>query len=186
MNISMIVALSSNRVIGIENSLPWKLSADMAWFKKNTLNKTILLGRKTWESLPLRPLPGRKHILLTHNDIYQPLGIAGQKIEGVKIVNSIEEAIAFAETELEKNEELMVIGGATIYKLMLPYCNKLYITGVKCALEGDAWFPEIDTLQWKDTFTEAHFADDKNQYDFDFLVKERVKVKVKERVNLRE
>ncbi len=171
----MIVAMSSNRIIGINNQLPWKLSADMAWFKKNTLNKSILLGRKTWESLPIRPLPGRKHIILSNNKNYQALSISGEKVEGISLVTSVEEAIEKAKGLITaEQDELMVIGGATIYQLMLPYCDRLYITQVTGDFEGDAWFPEFDTTQWQDDYFEPHKADDKNQFDFSFIIKNRI------------
>ncbi|MFK5984041.1 MAG: dihydrofolate reductase [Pseudomonadota bacterium] len=176
MKISMIVAMSANRVIGINNQLPWRLSADMAWFKKQTMGKTLLLGRKTWESLPLRPLPGRRHIILSSNNNYQPLSIGGEKLEGINIATSVEQAMGFAEENLQQsNEELMVIGGATIYQLLLPFCDKLYITQLKGNFNGDAWFPEFDPQQWQNTFLESHQADEKNQYDFDFIIKKKLK-----------
>jgi dihydrofolate reductase len=186
MKIAMIVAMSSNRVIGIENKLPWKLSADMAWFKKQTMNKVILMGRKTWESLPLRPLPGRKHIIISQNKNYSALSVSGEIINGVCLVSSVEDALDSAKRLLENNidgsanrqpndeAELMVIGGASIYKLMLPYCNRLYQTIVNNHIEGDAWFPEIDEAQWQEVYSEHHKRDEKNQYDYRFLIKDKV------------
>ncbi|MFK5891584.1 MAG: dihydrofolate reductase, partial [Pseudomonadota bacterium] len=152
MKISMIVAMSSNRVIGIKNQLPWKLSGDMAWFKKQTMNKIMLLGRKTWESLPIRPLPGREHIILSQNKNYMPLSVSGDKLKSIHVVNTVDKALETArkiaqelllkKEGLTEQSELMVIGGATIYQLLLPLCDKLYITRVKADFSGDAWFPE--------------------------------------------
>jgi len=182
MKISMIVAMSTNRLIGINNQLPWKLSADMAWFKKQTMNKVILLGRKTWESLPIRPLPGREHIIISQNTSYQALSVSGKVIDTVNLVSSVDEALSIANTiskqkahNNDSNEaELMVIGGATIYQLMLPYCDRLYITQVKGNFSGDAWFPEYDESKWHDVFNEKHPADEKNQNDYEFIIKEKV------------
>jgi dihydrofolate reductase len=183
MKISMIVAMSTNRVIGIENQLPWKLSGDMAWFKKQTMNKIMLLGRKTWESLPIRPLPGREHIIISKNKSYIPLSVSGQEVSSVNTVNSVDAALETAHDiaaqflenrdKFSEAAELMVIGGATIYQLMLPLCDKLYITRVKGDFSGDAWFPELDESQWQEVFSESHSADEKNQYDYDFIVLHR-------------
>lgn len=191
MKISLIAAMSSNRVIGINNRLPWKLAADMVWFKKQTLNKIILLGRKTWESLPIRPLPGRKHIIISQNKNYQPLSPSGEVIDTVNLASSVDEALDIARalaTEmaenseinaLESNEpELMVIGGSAIYQLMLPLCDRLYITRVKKNFSGDAWFPEFDESKWQKVFieshTKTHSADTKNQYEYDFIILEKL------------
>jgi dihydrofolate reductase len=193
MKISMIVAMSSNRVIGINNQLPWRLSSDMVWFKKQTMNKILLLGRKTWESLPIRPLPGREHIIISQNTNYQPLSVSGEVTNSVKIANSVENALKIAHNitknsisinkvkqnsineNLEINEtELMVIGGATIYQLMLPLCDRLYITQIKENFSGDAWFPEFDESKWHDVFNESHIADEKNHYDYEFIIKEKL------------
>jgi len=186
----MIVAMSSNRVIGINNQLPWKLSADMAWFKKQTMNKIILLGRKTWESLPIRPLPGREHIIISQNNNYQPLSVTGEAVNTVHMASSIDNALAIAQDIAQNNEknkqqidsndlqinetELMVIGGATIYQLMLPLCDRLYLTRVIDNFAGDAWFPEFDESKWQDVYNEKHSADEKNQYEYEFVIKEKL------------
>ncbi len=184
MKFSIIVAMSSNRVIGMDNQLPWKLSGDMAWFKKQTLNKVLLLGRKTWESLPIRPLPGREHIIISQNNQYLPLSVTGKVVHSVKIVNSVEQILECAQIideQLSQNKnaavsqsELMVIGGATVYRLMLPLCDTLYITRVKGDFSGDTWFPEVDESQWQEVFSESHTADEKNQYDYEFLIKQKI------------
>ncbi|MDQ6959797.1 MAG: type 3 dihydrofolate reductase [Mariprofundaceae bacterium] len=157
--ISLIWAQDENSLIGDGGQLPWRLPADMAWFRKNTMGKPIFMGRKTFDSIG-RPLPGRTNIVLTSQDI---------KIDGCTVVHSLAEAV----TVTDKTEELMVMGGAQIYKLTLPRANRLYITQIHAVFEGDAWFPAFDKSMWRETFHECHKPDARNMYPFSFRILER-------------
>ena len=161
MIISIIAAMDRNRLIGKNNQLPWHLPADFTHFKSVTMGKPIIMGRKTYESIG-KPLPGRKNIVLSRN--------SNTRIEGVECVSSFEEAVAL----VAGADELMVIGGSTIYEMLLPRANRLYFTFVDAEFEGDAWFPEFDEEQWfeKETITRA--ADEKNLYDCRFVTLEKL------------
>jgi len=161
MKISLIWAMDYNRLIGNNNRLPWKLPADMKWFRKHTLGKPIVMGRKTYESFGAKPLPERINIVITRDSDYQS--------EGAVIVHSIDEAILHAKDA----EELMIIGGASFYQQMLPLADRLYVTEVVGEFEGDAWFPDYDTEQWQLTTSEEHPADEKNTHTCRFLVFDR-------------
>ena len=160
MIISIIAAMDRNRLIGNDNQLPWHLPADFAYFKSVTMGKPIIMGRKTYESIG-KPLPGRSNIVLTRNpDI---------KFEGVECVDSFAEALAL----VADAEEVMVIGGSTIYEMLLPQVNRLYFTYVDAEFEGDAWFPEFDNNQWQETESVMKKADEKNLYDCRFVTLEK-------------
>ncbi|MGO4697056.1 dihydrofolate reductase [Paenibacillus sp. 2TAB26] len=155
MNITLIAAMDRNRTIGIGNKLPWRLPAEMAFFKKMTIGKTVLMGRKTFESLP-KPLVDRKNVVLTRQTDFHP--------EGCEIVHSIKEAL-----ELYTAEELVVIGGADIYEQFLPFANQILLTKVEADIEGgDAFFPAFSDLQWKLVESESRDRDEKNKYAFTF------------------
>ena len=159
--ISMICAMDRNSLIGANNRMPWHLSADMQYFKRVTMGKPMIMGRKTWESLG-RVLPGRRHIVITRR--------AGYGAEGIEVVNSVDAAVALIKTA----EEAMVIGGAQIYEQLLPAAQRLYLTCIDAEFEGDTWFPEIDPTQWRKVSSETHLADEKNPYDYRFEVYERL------------
>lgn len=159
--ISIIVAMSSNRVIGIENRLPWRLPADLKHFKSLTVGKPIVMGRKTWESLP-GLLPDRLHIVVTKDPTYSA--------EGGVVVHSIPEAIAAAGDV----PEIMIVGGAAFYEQMIPLADRMYLTLVHADISGDAWFPEYDENQWHEVSRERHEADDRNPYDYTFLTLDKV------------
>ncbi|MDH5259368.1 MAG: type 3 dihydrofolate reductase, partial [Gammaproteobacteria bacterium] len=150
MIISIITAMDVNWLIGKDNGLPWKVPADLQFFKKVTMSKPIVMGRKTFESIG-RPLPGRKNIIITRDKNYQA--------EGCEVCFSIEQAIEKA----GEVEELMVIGGANIYQQFLDRADRLYMTRVLGEFEGDAWFPEVDFSQWHLVEKEDHKADEKNE-----------------------
>jgi len=160
MKLSLIWAMDNNRLIGNHDTLPWKLPADMQWFRKHTMNKPILMGRKTFESIG-KPLPKRTNIVLSRQK--------DLKIEGCIVVQSLDEAKAVAPDA----DELMVIGGAEIYALLLPQADQLYITHIEESFEGDAWFPAYDLELWQRTQYESHQADEKNAYDYHFEVWQR-------------
>ncbi|BAQ77521.1 MULTISPECIES: dihydrofolate reductase [Pseudomonas] len=140
--LSLIAALAQNRVIGVDNSMPWHLPGDFKFFKATTLGKPIIMGRKTWDSLG-RPLPGRLNIVVSRQ--------TGLVLEGAEVYPSLEAAVARAEEwALEQGaSELMLIGGAQLYSQGLEQADRLYLTRVALNPEGDAWFPEFDEQQWK-------------------------------------
>lgn len=162
MIISLIWAMADNRVIGIENRLPWKLPADMQWFRKQTMGKPIIMGRKTFESFGAKALPGRANIIITHDKAYQT--------EGAVVVHSVDEALQ--EAEQKNAEEVMIIGGASFYEQMLPKADRLYVTLVHGSFEGDAFFPEVDFSKWKEVERVESEPDERNKYACSFLVYE--------------
>ncbi len=148
MNISLIVAKSQGEVIGYKNTLPWHLPEDLKHFKTLTLGKPILMGRKTYESIG-RPLPGRVNIILTHDAKYLA--------PGCEVVCSLDEAFQLAQNL--GAEELMVIGGAHVYALCLPYAQKLYITQIEADFIGDAYFPKIALSDWTEIERKTVYPD---------------------------
>ena len=159
--LSMIVAHADNRIIGKDNDMPWHLPADLAYFKKTTLGKPVIMGRKTYESIG-RPLPGRQNIVISRN--------TGYKVEGVDVVASVDEALEKAGSV----DEVMVIGGGAIYKHCMPAADKLYITHIKATIDGDTQFAEYDAdNDWQKVSSELRKADDKNAYDLHFCIYER-------------
>ncbi len=157
---SLIVAMDDHGLIGRRNQLPWHLPADMAWFRQHTLGKPILMGRKTHESIG-RPLPGRKNIVLTAN--------VKLRIPGCTMVHSLAEAFRACGDA----DELMVIGGAEVYRLALPQAQRIYLTEVHDRFEGDAWFPPFDRQQWREVYREDHEPDEKNRWPYSFTILER-------------
>jgi dihydrofolate reductase len=158
--LSLIWAMDKNRLIGNDNALPWQLPADMQWFRKQTMDKPILMGRKTFDSIG-KPLPGRTNIILTRQQ--------GLTIEGCTVVHSLAEAMA----AVPNAGEIMVIGGSEIYALLLPEADRLYCTLIDAEFEGDAWFPEFDMSGWTLQLMEPHEADEKNGYPYRFVIYER-------------
>jgi dihydrofolate reductase len=156
--ISLIAAVSKNRVIGKENRLPWKLPNDLKYFKQITLGKTIVMGRKTFESIG-RPLKGRRNVVLTRD--------LSWKHQGVEVIHSLE--------DIQKLccEEVMIIGGEELYKQIIDFADRLYITYIDHIFEGDAFFLEINFEVWKLIKREKGFKDEENKYDYYFEVYER-------------
>lgn len=157
MKISMIAAMAHDRVIGKDNQMPWHLPADLAHFKRVTLGKPVLMGRKTFESIG-RPLPGRRNLVISRNPGYQA--------EGIEVVGSVEAALALLAGS--SVEELMVIGGGHLYAEMLPSADCLYLTQIDLAVEGDTRFPAFDDGQWQRVDCESHPADEKNPHLYSF------------------
>lgn len=154
--ISLIAAMARHRVIGKDNQMPWHLPADLAHFKKVTLGKPIVMGRKTFDSVG-RPLPGRRNIVISRQK--------NLSIEGVECVDSLESALS-----LLKNEaEIMIIGGASVYEQALPMADQLYLTYINLNCEGDAFFPEFDENNYLISAREAHQPDEKNTLACEFL-----------------
>tara|TARA_B110000467_G_C18103073_1_gene358262 strand:+ start:156 stop:680 length:525 start_codon:yes stop_codon:yes gene_type:complete len=169
--LSMIVATADNNIIGKDNEMPWHLPADLAYFKKVTLGKPIIMGRKTFESIG-RALPGRRNIVISRDESYTP---QGKGAEDVDIVTSVEQALALVDGSdgSESVAEIMVIGGGAIYQHCLPKAHRLYVTHIKAAIEGDTRFPSYDEGNWLKKSSELRGIDDKNAYELDFCVYER-------------
>ncbi|QCI24799.1 type 3 dihydrofolate reductase [Buchnera aphidicola (Rhopalosiphum padi)] len=161
MKISLIAAISNNLVIGNNNKMPWYLPEDLKWFKKNTIHKNVIMGRLTWDSILKNPLPMRTNIVISHKKIIK---------KGVIWANSISKALLA--TKYDK--EIMVIGGAEIYKQMLFYANKLYLTHVDFNGIGDTYFPQYKLYKsWKTIFRKQHFKDKNNPYNLCFEILSR-------------
>lgn len=159
MIISLIAALAADRVIGMENAMPWHLPADLAWFKRNTLNKPVIMGRNTFESIG-RPLPGRHNIVLSSQPGTDP---------GVTWVTSLEEALTVAGDA----EEVMVMGGGRVYNQFLPKAHRLYLTHIDAEVGGDTYFPDYEPDEWETSFSEFHDADALNSHSYCFEILER-------------
>lgn len=154
--LSLIAAMDENQLIGSNNGLPWQLPADLAFFKRTTMGKPVLMGRKTFESIG-RPLPGRRNIIITRDSAYEA--------PGCEIVHDINAAM-----ELTADcEETMLIGGASLYEQTIELANVLYITRIAHAFQGDTWFPQFDLAEWTEAWREAHEPDEKNAYSYAFL-----------------
>lgn len=162
----VIVAAAQNGVIGRDNALPWHISADLQHFKRITLGKPVIMGRKTFDSIG-RPLPGRANIVISRNPEYT--------VEGARVVATLEEAVSLARdiALIDGVQEIMVIGGADIYRLAIPMARRLYLTEVHADVAGDARLPEVDWTQWREVSRERHAAQDPNPYDYSFVVFER-------------
>ena len=153
--------MTDDHVIGINNSLPWKLPADMKWFRQHTLGKPVIMGRTTFESLGCKPLPERHNIVISHQKNYSAANIT--------LASSLEDAIHIAHDA----PEIMIIGGASLYQQCLPRADKLYMTLVHTQVEGDAWFPEFDMTQWQTIERHDYEADEKNPYAYSFVIMQR-------------
>lgn len=166
-----MVAAADNRCIGVNNALPWHLPEDLKYFKRVTMGKPIIMGRLTFESIG-KPLPGRTNIVITRNgDRFKSV----PAYEGIKVANSLDEAIQIAEAiaSIDGREEVMVIGGAGIYQLCLPRADRLYYTRVHARVQGDAFFPELNWEEWNLVASEKHLAAGPNPYDYSFCVYDR-------------
>lgn len=165
MIISMIAAIATNRVIGKDNDLVWRLPDDMKYFMQTTQNHFVIMGRKNYESIPpkFRPLPNRVNIIVTKQNDYQAPDCI--------ITNTIEDALEYAREH--EQEEVFVIGGGQIYKQSLPLAHRLYITEVQEYFEGDTYFPEIDHRLWEEISRKHHDKDDKHKHEFDFVIYDR-------------
>ena len=161
MKISAIVAMSQNHVIGKDNQLPWHLPADLKHFKKITMGHHILMGRKTFESIGCA-LPGRLNIIITHDKNFQA--------NDCVIVHSIDEAILAA----KESAEIFVIGGALLFQQMMPKIDRLYLTIIHADFDGDVFFPELNVAEWETISEEYCSSDSVNQYDYSFILKEKV------------
>ena len=166
MKVALIVAFADQNVIGGDNKLLWHLPADLQYFKNTTMGKPIVMGRKTYDSIG-RPLPGRPNVVISRNQQWQA--------ENVTVVNNVASAIDAAKelALLGDVEEVMVIGGAQIYKETLPIAQRIYLTRVHAQFEGDAVFPDFNKDEWNEVKRTDHQADSVNPYDFSFITLER-------------
>ena len=160
--IVMIAAVAENNALGKDNELVWHLPNDFKYFKTLTAGHYIIMGRKTFESLGNKVLPGRMNIIITRQ--------ANKQYEGAKVVSTLEEAIALAKQNDYK--ELMVIGGGEIYTMALPMAHTIYLTRVHTQIEGDTYFPVLGN-EWIKTSSDPHLADEKHAFNFDFEIWQR-------------
>lgn len=159
--LSLIWAMGRNRVIGVDNRLPWRLPADLKRFRALTTGHTILMGRKTYESFP-RPLPDRRHIIITTDRNYRAAS-------GCIVVHDLEAALAAAGSD----DEVFVIGGASLYAQTLPNADRLYLTLIDAEFEGDTRFPDFDERDWQEVGREDHAPDEQNPYAYSFVTLEK-------------
>jgi len=166
--IALVFARARNGVIGHEGALPWRLRSDLALFKQTTLFKPVIMGRKTWDSLPIKPLPGRLNLVLSRDGSFDP--------QGAIVCESFDEALQIAREHAADDgaEEVCVIGGAALFAASLPKARRLYITEVQAEVEGDVHMPPIDESAWREARREEHPAGPEDQYPFVFRVLDRV------------
>ncbi len=162
------VARARNGVIGRDGGLPWRLKSDLKLFKATTLGKPVIMGRKTWDSLPRKPLPGRMNIVLTRDGSLEP--------EGAIVCERFEEAVSIGREQAAEDgaAEVCVIGGATLFALALPKAKRMYLTEVDADVAGDVFFPAFDEAQWREVRREAHPAGEGNDHPFVFRILERI------------
>jgi dihydrofolate reductase len=159
MKLTAVVAASDNNVIGRGNALPWHLPADLAHFKRITTGKPLLMGRRTFEAIG-RPLPGRRNIVLSRGGFAAP---------GVECVRSIDEASGLVADQ----PELMVIGGAVLYRMAMPRLDRIHLTRVHCVIDGDAFLPELPANEWREVSREERAPDERNDYAMSFIELQR-------------
>lgn len=167
LKLSLICAISTNGVIGRNNKLPWHLSEDLKYFKRTTMGKCIIMGRKTFESIG-KPLPGRTNIIVTRNRNYD--------VENGRVVDSLADAIELAENIafIDGSEEAFVIGGGQLFKEVLPVVERMHLTRIHAEVEGDAWFPEFDTEEWEEISRLDFSSSATNPYNYSICVYERL------------
>lgn len=161
LKINLIVAAAENNAIGKDNKMLWRLPDDFKYFKKNTVGHSIIMGRKTFDSIG-KALPERRNIVITRNHNWTE--------EDVDVANSVDDILIYCRDE----REIFIIGGANIYKQTLPLAQKVFLTRVHSRIDGDSFFPELPTSEWKLTSSEKHHKDEKHAYDFTFEVWERI------------
>ncbi len=169
MDIGIYVAIAQNGVIGRDGGLPWRLSTDLRRFKADTMGKPIVMGRKTWESFPKKPLPGRHNIVITRDPAFR----AG----GADIVHSLQDALVLAATRARCTAgagEICVIGGAAIFEQALPLADRLHVTHVLASVEGDVFFPPVDWAEWNLVRDETVPAGEKDSFPTRYAVYERL------------
>jgi len=164
MTVSIIAIVAANGVIGRDNALPWRMSTDLKRFKALTMGHHMIMGRRTFDSIGRKPLPGRPHVIITRTPF---------ELEGVRVVSSVDEALGIAKEA--GDPEPFICGGAEIYRLSMHRTTRMYITQIHAEVEGDTFFPEFDDVnEWKLVDREDFEADEKNEYPFSFLTYERM------------
>lgn len=158
--VSLVIARAANGMIGVQGRIPWRIPEDMKHFRAVTMGKPCIMGRKTWDSLPKKPLPGRANIVLTRDDSF--------RAEGAAVAHTFDEALALAAGA----DEIAVIGGADIYVAALPYAHRIYLTEVHAEFDGDVSMPAFDPADWKEVQREDHAPSD-NAPGFSFVMLER-------------
>jgi dihydrofolate reductase len=161
--IALIVAVAENGVIGRDGKLPWRIPEDMKWFRERTAGRPLIMGRKTWESFPKRPLPGRTNIVITRDASYEA--------DGAVVVTSLAAALDVAAGE--RPEEIMVIGGAEIYRAALPLARRIYLTSVHGEIEGDTHFPAIDRSDWNEAIVGVYPSSAERAIGYSFVILDR-------------
>jgi dihydrofolate reductase len=164
--IALVVAVAENGVIGWQGGLAWHQSSDLKFFRKVTMNKPLIMGRKTFESIG-KPLDGRDNIVITRNTNYEATGIL--------VAANLDEALKLAREKARTRDvdEISIIGGAQIYELTLPVADRIYLSEIHSNPDGDTFFPEIDKTQWREVSRERHVASPKDSADYSFVVLER-------------
>jgi dihydrofolate reductase len=167
MTISMIAALTRNRLIGVNNGLPWHLPDDMKYFMQTTKGHHVIMGRKNYDSIPekFRPLPNRTNIVVSRQ--------ANLQLPQCEVVHSLKEGLDLARNADES--ETFIIGGSAIYQLGMPVADRLYLTEIQAELSGDTYFPEFDKKQWSEVSRTPHASDARHAYGFEFVIYERKK-----------
>jgi dihydrofolate reductase len=160
--VSIIAAVSDNGVIGLDNDLPWHVPADLRRFKRLTTGHHMIMGRRTWESIGCRPLPGRPTIVMTRDEDY--------RVERARVAHSLAEALELVASD---EDEVFIAGGEAIYRMALPVSHRIYLTRIHAEFDGDTRFPEFDADQWRVVAEERFEPDEKNRYPYSFLLYER-------------
>lgn len=165
--LTLVAARARNGVIGREGGLPWRLKSDLALFKANTLGRPVIMGRKTWASLPRRPLPGRTNIVLSRDGGFEP--------DGALVCERWDEAVGIAREQAAEDGvgEVAVIGGSALFELAMPKARRLYLTEVDAEVEGDVRFPDFDEAAWNEVRREEHPAGPDDDHAFVLRVLER-------------
>ena len=164
LHLSILVAMAKNRVIGRNNRLPWHLTADLKHFKFLTMGQTIVMGRKTYESIG-KPLPGRANVIITRQADYE--------VPGAMVVHSLEDALLICEETSNGHSENFIIGGEKLYRQALKICQRMYITEIQRDFDGDVFFPEFDRSEWEETQRDKHIAENEGGLEYHFVVLQR-------------
>ncbi|WP_028487044.1 type 3 dihydrofolate reductase [Thiomicrorhabdus chilensis] len=162
MKIAMIAAMAKNRVIGLDNEMPWHLPDDLKFFKAKTTGKPVIMGRKTFESIGSKPLPNRPNIVISRNSELE--------LNGVTVFDSVESALA----TLNDYEEVIIMGGGQLYSQMLPFADRLYLTLIDAEIQGDTLFPDWRGYEWKTVELAKHDKDERHAYAFEFITLDKV------------